>query len=139
LGAHPPAVGDARSVLVSAALQALTWLAVAFALLPHAGVQAVGIGWMASSLVESAVLVSRTKRHLHVYLGRELAFPTLCAIVTAALGWFVASHLGTHLWSAIAGALVAAGIYSILMLVFRRRLVDDAMQLGLRSLKALGR
>jgi O-antigen/teichoic acid export membrane protein len=133
------AVGDSAAVLLSAAVQALVWFGVAFPLLPHLGVQAIGIGWFASSLAEAIVLVWRTRRHISMHVLRHLALPAAFAAVAAAAGWLAASHFGPNLLATVTGAVVATIVYGAGMIVFRRALVVDAMALGRRSLASLGR
>jgi len=133
------AVGDSAAVLLSAAVQALVWFGVAFPLLPHLGVQAVGIGWFASSLAEAIVLVWRTRRHGSLHVLRHLALPAVFAAAAAAVGWLAASDLGPNLVATVAGALTATVLYGAGMVVFRRALLMDAVALGRRSLVSLGR
>ena len=133
------AVGDSSAVLLSSAVQGLVWFGVAFPLLPHVGVQAVGIGWCVSSLAEAVVLVWRTRRHVPLHVFRHLALPAALAGLAAVAGWLSAWHLGPTLLSTVAGAGVAGLVYAAGMIVLRRALVVDAMALGRRSFASLGR
>jgi O-antigen/teichoic acid export membrane protein len=133
------AVGDSGAVLFSTAVQALVWFAVTFPLLPSLGVQAVGVGWLVSSLAEAAVLVWRTRRHISLDVFRHLALPAALGALAAVVGWAAASHLGPTLVATVVGAIVAALIYGAGMIVLRRALVADAIALGRRSVTSLGR
>ena len=132
------AIGDSGSVLFSAVVQTLAWFVVTFALLHVLGVQALGIGWMVASVVEAVVLASRTRRHLRLHFLRQLALPAALAMLAAALGWILADRIGASLLSAVAAAALAAAVYGVGMVVFRRSQVVDAAALGRRSLSSLG-
>jgi O-antigen/teichoic acid export membrane protein len=133
------AVGDSWSVLLSAILQALVWIAVAFALLPVRGVEAIGIGWLAASAVEATVLVLATRRRTPIHVFRHFAVPASVAAVASAAGWAVSSYLGPTVLSTVSGAAVAAALYGAGVLSLRRRLALDALVLGRRAVLSLGR
>jgi len=136
-GGYLYAVGDSGSVLFSAIVHTLAWFAVALALLPRIGVEALGIGWLAASMLESVVLAARTRRHTPVHVWRHLLLPASLAALASAAGWGVATLLGVSIMSAVAGAAVAAAFYGVGMLIARRGLVLDVVDLGRRSVKSL--
>lgn len=136
-GGYLYAVGDSASVLFSGILQALAWFAVAFALLPVLGVEAVGMGWFAASAVEAVVLSRRTRRHMPLDVFRILALPAACAGIAALAGWLAAIYLGPNLVSMFAGGAAATLVYAGFMLVLRRPLVNDVVSLSRRALLAL--
>ena len=132
------AKGDSSSVLVSSLLHTVAWFLVAFPLLSLLGVQALGVGWMAASIVETVVLARRTRRHVPIRVLRHLALPAALGGVAGTAGWTAASNLGPTVTSTAAGALVAAAIYGLGMIIVQRSLVVDTLALGRQSLRSLG-
>ena len=132
------AIGDSASVLLSIVLHTLAWLFVAFSLLPWVGIQAIGIGWLAASVVEAFTLVVRTRRHTPILVVRHLAFPIAVGSIAASIGWLAAYKVGPSLISVVVGGGLATAAYAATMLLFRRQLVTDIFVLMRRSVGALG-
>ena len=87
------AAGEANRLLVAALVQAAVWVAVALPLLAPAGVSAVGIGWVAASLVELCLLSVWLGRASKARVLRSFARPAGVAITAGAAGLWL-SHLG---------------------------------------------
>jgi polysaccharide transporter, PST family len=135
-GGYLYAVGDSRSVLVSAILQTLAWFMFAFALLPSLGIRAIGIGWLAASIVEAVVLTRSTRRHIRIDVFRRLVLPAAVAALAATAGWLAAAYLGATVVSTLCGAGVAGLLYLAVMLALRRGLVLEVWALSWRSLRS---
>lgn len=137
-GGYLYAKGDSGAVLTSALVQTLAWFVVTFSLLHVLGVMAVGMGWMAGSIAEAAVLARKTRRHARVSLLRPLLLPVATAALAAVAGWSASTTLGPTLVSVVAGAGVASFIYLGGMLLARRSVLGDVVSVGRRSLSLLG-
>lgn len=133
------AIGDSTSVLVSAALHTLAWLAVALPLLHVLGVRAVGLGWLVASIVEAAVLARSTRQHIPIEVMSALAMPAALASIGALAGWMTSTSLGPTFVSAVAGAVVAGALYLAGILALRRRALFDTLLLTRRAVMALVR
>jgi O-antigen/teichoic acid export membrane protein len=131
------AVGDSTSVLMAVALHTVVWLAIAFLLVSALGVQAVGIGWFASSVAESLVLSFRTRRRTRIRVFRHLLLPTAVAAAASLAGWLAAVQLGHSLGAAVVGGVIAGVLYGAGMIAMRRSLVMDAFGLVRRSTSSL--
>lgn len=108
------------------------WL-VAFPLLPSLGVEALGIGWLASALVEGLVFMRGAARCTGVRLWRSLAPFVLSATAAAGLGWFVASGAGAGLLTALLCASLAEATYVLLVLVVSKRGLLDTLGIMRRA------
>jgi O-antigen/teichoic acid export membrane protein len=126
------ASGDAGAVLRASALHAVVLLATALALLPIVGVVAVGIGWLAASLVNGTVLASAARRGTGARLARALAVPSGLGLAAGGLGWAVST----------AGSGAALGVASLalaetVLIVGMWLLCGDVLRSG-RALLAQG-
>ena len=130
------AVDDAAAVLRSAVLQAIAWFAVTLPLLDVVGVSAVGLGWIASALVESFVLVRATRRRIPVRLVGVVLVPVAIGTVAAIPGWLIANSDGAGLIAGIAGGVLAVCLFQLGLLVFRRTQLRETYAFGLRAMRA---
>ncbi|MDQ3994636.1 MAG: oligosaccharide flippase family protein [Actinomycetota bacterium] len=121
------AVGDASTPLRALVIQGVTWIAIALPLLPIVGVAAVGLGWLAASVTEAAILARRASRRTGARILSALVVPTAVAAVAGAAGWATAASAGTNLAAAALGGIVAAAVYLITLLVVRRSVLVDAL------------
>jgi O-antigen/teichoic acid export membrane protein len=128
------AVGDAAAVLRAAAVSAVTVLGVTLALLPSLGVWAAGVGLFVASLFESAALLSSTRRHAEVEVGRIVAIPAVLVACAIAAGWQVANTTGQNLASGFAGAAVALSCFLAGMGVLRRAQLSDFLRVARRAI-----
>jgi O-antigen/teichoic acid export membrane protein len=131
------AVGDSVSVLVAIGLHTIVWWAVALLLVRTLGVPAVGIGWCASSLVESIILSRRTNKHTPIKVFRQLWLPSAVGAAAALAGWMTASQFGHTVLSVVVAAVLTGAIYGVGMIVLRRDLVFDVVGLMRRSTASL--
>jgi peptidoglycan biosynthesis protein MviN/MurJ (putative lipid II flippase) len=121
------AVGDASTPLRALVIQGVTWIAIALPLLPVVGVAAVGLGWLAASVTEAAILARRASRRTGARILSALVVPTAVAAAAGAAGWAAAASAGTNLAAAALGGVVAAAVYLITLLVVRRSVLVDAL------------
>lgn len=129
------AVGDAATVLRGALLHTIAQFAVAFPLLPVIGPWALGIGGLASCLVEAAVLGRAATERSGARVIAELAVPLIAATLAGAAGWLLASAGHQTFPRAVAaGALGLAG-YVLVLAVVRRRLLTETTALIVRSVR----
>jgi len=78
-------------ILISAVAQAVTWLGVALSLLSPLGVTAIGLGWLAMSLVDLTLLSRWVGRDTGARIMRSLMGPAAVAVLAGGLGLIVAS------------------------------------------------
>jgi O-antigen/teichoic acid export membrane protein len=130
------AVGDASAVLRSVVYQTITAFAVTLPLLGSLGVGAFGVGVLASSLVESAVLVRATSAKLPVRLTRHLVAPILVGSCAATVGWRLARGTPGDLVGAGIGGSVAIVIFVLGMTMVRRQLMADTVSVAMASTRA---
>jgi O-antigen/teichoic acid export membrane protein len=103
------------TVLTTALAGAVTWLAVALALVPVLGAPAAGVGWCASAVVQMALLVPRMTARSGAAVARSLARPTAAAVAAAAGSWLLARALGGSVAGGVAG--VGAGELALLVML----------------------
>ncbi|MDQ3663017.1 MAG: oligosaccharide flippase family protein [Actinomycetota bacterium] len=105
------AIGDAGTVLRSAVLHALAWFIVALPLYPLLGVFSLGLGILASSGVEAAMLGTQAARRSGASIVRPL-LPSLVASVVSAVPVLVVVSASSHTVIVIViGAISAEAIY----------------------------
>lgn len=138
-GGYLYAVGDAMTVLSATILHTLAWFVVGFPLLHIVGLQAIGIGWFAANLVEAIVLGLRTRRHTPIDFVQPLLLPFAIGACAALAGWLAATALGSTFGAGIVGGLLAAVVYVGPMIVLRRRLARDLLDVGGRAVVQLVR
>lgn len=124
------AVGDAKTPLRGASVNAAVRLPVTFALLPSLGVAAIGVGWAVATLVELPVYLIPTRRLSGARL-LPCTLPTcLAAIAGSAAGWPLAAHYGATIPSALASAGTGLAIFAALMLLFGRPSLRSALRMS---------
>ncbi len=129
------AVGKSGVVLRSAVLHTLTWFVVTFPLLPAIGVAALGVGWLASSIVEGLVLGRATGKMIGARLRSALAVPVASAVVAGGCGWLLAAAAGRDLVSGLLGGASAAALYSCFLLLLSRETFLQMLALARRALR----
>jgi len=129
------AVGDAAGVLRAVLLQTAVLFAVAVPLVPVLGVSAIGLGLLASSVVEAVALGRATSRWTHVRLVRPLLAPVGAGIAAGGLGWLVANVGHADLLSGLAGGTCSMLAFLAIMAVARRSLVDETLRFAVRSMR----
>jgi O-antigen/teichoic acid export membrane protein len=130
------AVGDVSAVLRSTIYQAIVWFAVSLPLLPVIGVSAIGVGWLASSLVEAAVLARATRRWTTTRLVRPLALPVMAGIVSAGVGFVVSRHGGNDLVSGLLGGISAGVAFLVILALVHRSMLLRTYRFILSSMRA---
>jgi O-antigen/teichoic acid export membrane protein len=105
------AVGDAGAVLRATVVSAVVVLAVSGSLLPSIDVWAPGVGLLAASVCEAAVLIRCTRRHADVALARIVALPAVLVALAIGAGWWIATVAGRDLLSGLAGAAVSLALF----------------------------
>jgi O-antigen/teichoic acid export membrane protein len=130
------AVGDVSAVLRSSIYQAIVWFAVSLPLLPVIGVSAIGVGWLASSLVEAAVLARATRRWTTTRLVRPLAIPVMAGIVSAGAGFVVSRRGGNDLVSGLLGGISAGVAFLVILALVHRSMLLRTYRFILSSMRA---
>jgi peptidoglycan biosynthesis protein MviN/MurJ (putative lipid II flippase) len=128
--------GDASTPLRSAVLNSIAFWAVGLPLLHPVGIAALGMGWLASGLVEATVLGRAVARRAGAHLVHAVAIPCAFAAIAAAVGWWVAETLDRTLVSALAAGVTAWGIYLALASVFWRGPFVDSLRAARRIARA---
>jgi O-antigen/teichoic acid export membrane protein len=109
------AVGAVRMVLISVVLHTAAWFAVALPLLPVVGVPAVGIGWIAGSIVDAIVLMRAAHRRAGTRLVPGLGIPLGAAAVAGAAAFAVGHSLTPSASAVIFSLSIAIGVYVALL------------------------
>jgi O-antigen/teichoic acid export membrane protein len=130
------AVGDATAVLRAQLVQVPVWFGVGLALLPVLGVASIGLGWAAGAAAEVVVLVHEARRKVWVRVLPAVAVPLAVGTVAAAGGWLLSVGLGRTLSAGLAGGGLAAAVFGIGLVLFRRPALVDAVRLGVRSVRS---
>jgi O-antigen/teichoic acid export membrane protein len=130
--AYLQAIGDAGVVLRSTILYSIAWVAVALPLLPSQGATALAIGWTVAGIVDGAYLTYALRTRVAAHVVGNAAPPILVALVVAPLGWLVEDRLGPTLYAAAIAALLAAGLYTLLLWIVRRDTVVEMWRLTRR-------
>jgi O-antigen/teichoic acid export membrane protein len=130
------ATGDARTPLRAVILHTIALGGVTFPLLPVLGLPAIGVGWVASGLVDATVLCRAARARTGARVVRALALPSALAVVAGAIGWVGAAAGEATLLRAAAAAVVAEGIFLAGIVVLRRQLLDELFRVLARALHA---
>lgn len=108
-------------VLRSAVLHTLAWFLVALPLLIPLGVVAAGLGVLAAGVVEASILGWAVHRRIGARVLRALTTPLLAATAAAGAGSEAIALIALdRALEALVAALVAGGIYAIMLLAFQR-------------------
>jgi O-antigen/teichoic acid export membrane protein len=129
------AMEEMGTVATATIASTAVWFGVAAALLPSVGAAAVGIGWLASGAVHSALLWRRATARSGAAIAARVVGPAAVGVAGAVAGWFVARAVGPPLVGGVVG-LVAGELVALagLAAVSRGALVD----LRVLSRQALG-
>ncbi len=130
------AVGDTSTVLRAAVATSVVWLLVTLPLLPLLGLNAVGIGWMVSSLIEIPILSIPVRRRTGAAILRPILSPWMVATLAGGCGWIASRTLAAGLPAAALGSAIAASVYAAGVLLLR---ADDALRLARLAARAVGR
>lgn len=125
-GGYLYAIGRAGTVLRAAALSTVVWLAVAFALLSPIGVSAIGVGWLAGSLVEAALMGAPTVRLTRARLVGAILPALVVSSIAGTGGWLVAMNTPNTLFAGLAIAVGTLAVYLAALPIVARRAVRDA-------------
>lgn len=123
-GGYLYAVGDARAVLRGVVLHTAAWAIVALPLVDRLGVAAMGWGWLAACVVETAVLSRAVRRHAGTPLLGGLVVPTLAAAAGAVAGRYAADAAG-GVAGILAGGAVAVVVTALVLAVADRGSLRD--------------
>jgi O-antigen/teichoic acid export membrane protein len=125
-GGYLFAIDAGGTWLRTLALGAVTWLAVAMALLGELGAPAVGVGWCAAAVVQLVFLAPRLAKRSGVPVGARLAPPTVAAIAAAASGWVVADAAGGSIGAGLLGLAFGELLLFALLATLARGALRDA-------------
>jgi O-antigen/teichoic acid export membrane protein len=127
-----------RAVLPTVVAGAVAWAGVSAALLPSLGVEAVGIGWLAGMIAESALLARTTYRVSGARVVKGVAVPLLVGAAGCAVGGVLALQLEPGIPSAVVATAAALGVTLVgLALLCQRSLVEAFGQVRAGALKVL--
>jgi hypothetical protein len=132
------AIGDVRRVLILGVTAALAWAAVAAPLLPALGAAAMGWGWVASSVVQDAFIVT-VLRGAGVSVIRATGVPIVVAALAGMAGWLVASSAPPTAITAVLTAVGPLALYLLGLLACHPRPLRDAMATGARAVRFAAR
>ena len=129
------ATDDASSVLRAGILQSIAWFVVTLPLLNVVGVAAVGLGWIASSLVQAVVVVRATKRTLPIRFSAVVLTPVAIGVLAAIPGWLVA-NVNDDLVTGIAGGALSVCLFQLGLLATRGPLLRETYGFALDAMRA---
>ncbi len=129
------ALGDTRTPILAAVLRTLTLLAVALPLLPLVGPLAIGIAFLAQTLVDAFVLVRGSRRHTELRVFASLALPIAIAIAVGTAGWLVAFFVRPTLLAAVATAVLAATLYICALAVAGKERAREFVSVAGRAMR----
>lgn len=127
------AAGNASLVLKSTIAHTVAWLVLGLSLLPVLGAPALGIGWVASSLVDATVLGRGASRRTGARLVPSLAWPFVGALAGAGSGWLIASR-GETLLDVVLGAGTGMAVFILILAAGSRPQLLGTLRLGRRAL-----
>jgi len=113
--------GEMGRVLRIIAVQAVVWLTASAALVPAIGVDGAGVGMFLGGVAVAALVVHATRPNLEVPDVRNVAVPTLAAVLGAACGWLVAEEVGPTVAGLAASLAVSLAVYCLPVFAFRRQ------------------
>jgi O-antigen/teichoic acid export membrane protein len=129
-------VGDARTPLVGVLVSIPAWGLAMLPLLPGIGVAAVGLGWLAANVAETAVLARGAARHAGADVISPVLRPTVVAAVAAGGGWLLAGT-GTPTFALGAGAaIVALLVYLVGLGLLCRLQLQELRRVAIRVARA---
>jgi O-antigen/teichoic acid export membrane protein len=132
------AAGLPGRVAVGTGVAGVVWLAVALPLLDPLGAAAVGVGWIASGIVNAVLLWRPVAARTGARIVSAMALPTAISLAALGIGWLAAHQPDERLIGGALGLLVGeALLFAGLLTVSRpamRELGDLARQ-GARSLR----
>jgi O-antigen/teichoic acid export membrane protein len=104
-------MGDARTPLMGVLVSIPAWGLAMLPTLPIVGVAAVGLGWLAANMAETAVLARGAKRHAGADVLSPVVRPTLVAVMAAGAGWLLAVSSAPTFAVGLGAALAALLLY----------------------------
>jgi O-antigen/teichoic acid export membrane protein len=129
------AVGDTSTVLRATIVTSVLWILVSLLLLPSLGLIAVGLGLLVGALVEIPLLSLPARRRTGAEFFPQILLPWVAASLAGGCGWFVSRSLSPGLIAALAGTTVAASLYAIPILTWRRDTLYVLARLVARALR----
>ncbi len=130
----------ARATLTGSA----AWFGVTLPLLPSLGAPAVGVGWIACSVVSVALFWRATAAVSGAKVGSAIAAPTLLGLAGTAVGWLVADAMPDRIPGGLLGAAAGEVVFMGTVLLLARGALRNTTALvgqafsGLRGRAAEG-
>jgi O-antigen/teichoic acid export membrane protein len=137
-GGYLYAVGDARAVLRGVVLHTIAWAVVALPLVDRLGVAAMGWGWLAACVVETAVLSAALRRHAGTPLLAGLVVPTLAATAGAVVGRVATDAIGDVGGVLVGGVVAVVATAAVLAVADRGSLRDTGVLVATAARAARG-
>jgi O-antigen/teichoic acid export membrane protein len=128
----------AGTILRGAILHTAALFIIAIPLVSTLGLWALGLGLLASCLVEAVVLGRGTWRGTGVNVAAQMLVPTVAAVVAGAAGWFAASEVGTSLFVAILFGIAAEALYIGIVFAWGREIFLDTSRTLIRAIRPRG-
>jgi O-antigen/teichoic acid export membrane protein len=101
------AAGLPGRVALATGVSGIVWLAVALPLLDPLGAPAVGVGWIASAVVNAALLWRPVSERTGARITASMALPSAVSLVAVAAGWLIAHVPSEPLIGGVAGLCAA--------------------------------
>jgi O-antigen/teichoic acid export membrane protein len=124
------AAGEAKVPLRATVLHAMVWLALALPLLSSLGVAALGVGWLAASIVDSIVLARGARKHVAANIFEALIPTATLAVLAGGTGWSLASAIGDDLASIAVGAVGGEILFVCSVALLSRHILAETLSIG---------
>lgn len=133
------AIGSASVPLRATAIGIPATLLLLLPLLPLLGIVAVGIAYIASSLVESLFFIVAARRTMKFRIGARLAVPLVLGTLGWAGGWMVTRWVGPDIAGALAGSAASLVIFLGGLAAVHGADLADAWRLITRGLRGVAK
>jgi hypothetical protein len=108
----------------------MVWLALALPLLSSLGVAALGVGWLAASIVDSIVLSRGARKHVAANIFEALIPTAALAVLAGGTGWSLASAIGDDLASVAVGAVSGEILFVCSVALLSRHILAETLSIG---------
>ena len=114
------AAGKTRVIIWAALLHTVAWLVGTALLWPAVGLTSIGWGWLASAVIEAAMLARALRQEVGLRVGSHLVRPLACGLLAGVAGTAAAGVPGGDFIGAVVGATVAVSGFLLLMFMADR-------------------
>jgi O-antigen/teichoic acid export membrane protein len=133
------AAGKPGVLVMTSAVSGAVWLAVALPLVNSLGAPAAAIGWLASGVVNAALLWRQVRARTGARIASRIALPTAISLAATATGWQVAHVPDERLLGGVLGFVAAELVLFAGLLTVSRHTLREVDALARQGLRSFGR